>query len=112
MIDEMIADFLRRSRSRYTADQIKQALADNLSIVTDDGFICFNIVQDECYVLFAYARPGKDFQPFLLAMEFYARRNGCKVIRFLTHREKAFQRRFKDYKPSARLFEKILTKRS
>jgi hypothetical protein len=107
-MDALIADFLHRSRSRYTADHVKQALSDNLSIVTDDGFICFNIVQDECYVLFAYTRPGADFAPFLNTMELYARSQDCKVIRFLTHREKAFQRRFKDYHTAGTLFEKTL----
>lgn len=107
-MNDLITEFIRRSRSRYTSEHIKQALQDNLSIVTDDGFICFNIVQDECYVLFAYTRPGEDFAPFINAMEFYAKLHNCKVIKFITHREKAFQRRFKDYRPSARMFEKML----
>lgn len=107
-MDEMISDFLRRSRSRYTPEQIKQALRDNLSIVTEDGFICFNIVQDECYILFCYVRPGKDVKPFQYAAEFYAKQHGCKSIAFLTAREKAFQRKFKDYHPAERLFRKEL----
>ncbi|EAX47555.1 hypothetical protein TcarDRAFT_1290 [Thermosinus carboxydivorans Nor1] len=107
-MDEMISDFLRRSRSRYTPEHIKQSLRDNLSIVTEDGFICFNIVQDECYILFCYVRPGKDVTPFKLAVEAYAKAHGCRWIKFLTHREKAFARKFKDYHPTARLFEKEL----
>ena len=108
MIDNLITEFLRRSRSRYSPEQIKEALRDNLSIVTEDGFICFNVVQDECYVLFAYTRPGKSFLPFKMAMEFYARSHGCRFVKFITHREKAFERSFKDYKPTARMFEKRL----
>jgi len=42
MLDDMITDFLHRSHSRYTTEQIKQALADNLSIIKEDGFNCFN----------------------------------------------------------------------
>ena len=105
-MDELIAGFLRRSRSRYTAGHIKKALQDNLSIVTEDGFIIFNIVQDECYILFCYVRPGKDVTPFKEAVELYAKLQGCRYVKFLTNREKAFARRFKDYRPTARLFEK------
>lgn len=107
-VDSMINDFIHRSRSRYTVEQIKQALHDNLSLVTEDGFICFSIVQDECYILFCYARPGKDVRPFQYAAEFYAKTHGCKTIAFLTSREKAFARKFKDYYPAERLFRKEL----
>lgn len=107
MID-MVTEFLRRSRSRYSPGQVKEALKDNLSIVTDDGFICFNIVQDECFVLFAYTRPGADFKPFKLAMEFYARSHGCRYVKFTTKREKGFQKLLPDYHPAERVFEKEL----
>jgi hypothetical protein len=107
-MDALIADFLRRSRSRYTADHVKQALSDNLSIVTEDGFICFNVVQDECYILFFYVRPGVDAKPFLSAVEFHAKANNCTVMRFVTQRDKAFARRFKDYHTAGTLFEKAL----
>lgn len=107
-LDEMLSDFLRRSHSHYTPEQIKQALRDNLSIVTEDGFICFNIVQDECYILFCYVRPGKDVTPFKMAVELYAKVHGCKYVKFLTRRERAFARKFKDYRPAERMFEKEL----
>lgn len=107
-MDEIIIDFIRRSRSHYTVDQVKKTLQDNLSLITRDGFICFNIVQDECYILFCYTRPGVDVKPYQYAAEFYAKKHGCKRIAFLTNREKAFQRKFKDYHPTARLFEKEL----
>jgi len=108
MIDDMITDFINRSKSRYTADQVKQALADNLSIVNEDGFICFSIVQDECYTLFAYVRPGVSFKPFQYAVELFAKTKGCKTSNFVTYREKAFARKFKDYRPGPRLFQKNL----
>lgn len=107
-IDDMIADFCKRSKSRYTPDHIKQAMDENYSLVTEDGFICFAITQDECYCLFCYVRPGKDVKPFQWAMETYAKQHGCKVVKFLTRREKAFQRKFKDYTPGARMFEKYI----
>jgi hypothetical protein len=108
MLKNLIQDFIRRARSHYTEDNIIQALRDNLSIVTKDGFICFSIVQDECYILFLYVRPGKDIRPFQYAAEFYAKQHGCKTIAFLTAREKAFERKFKDYHPAERLFRKDL----
>jgi len=112
-MDNLIKDFVKRSRSRYTESHIKQALEENLSIVTDDGFICFAIVQDECHVLFCYVRPGAELKPFAWAVETYAKEHGCKVVKWLTHREKAFLRAVENpnhplygYAPTARMFEK------
>ena len=103
-----IDEFIRRSKTKYKKEQIEQALRDNFSIVSDDGFICFSITQDECFILFSYVKPGGNSKAFLMAVEMFAKLHGCTSINFVTQRDKAFQRLYKDFKPAGVLFTKEL----
>jgi hypothetical protein len=85
-------------------------MESNYSIVTEDGFIVFNFVLDECHCYFCYVVPGKKdtFKDFVFAVETFARLNGCKKTKFITRRDKAFKKLMKDYKPCAVMFEREL----
>lgn len=109
-LDEMLVDFCKRAKTDYTPENVKICMENNHHILTEDGFMVFNIVQDEAHVLFCYVVPGKKdtFKNFVYFIEAFAKMNGCRKVKFATKRDKAFSRVLKDYKPYAILYEKEL----
>lgn len=105
---QMIDDFCRRAPGDYTPEQIIAAIKDNHILADDDCFIVFAAVQDEIHMLFPYAPRGKSIEAVRRKLEDLARSNGYKRIQIITDREKAFARKFKDYRPIGVLFEKEL----
>lgn len=109
-VEQMIADFIRRSKTRYTAAQIRDTMARCPTLVVDDGFLVLDIYQDECHVLYMYIRPGINLLPlFEFVTEDVARHFGCKVIRFISRRRpEAITRTRPGYRPCAILYEREL----
>lgn len=109
MLDTMIPDYIKRCKfHHYTIDMIKKDIAEGISIVTDDGFLVMNIFDNELHVVHTYAKPTAKtlFKDFLTIIDLTAKRFGCKVILFVTRREKAFDKLLgpQGYKPYATMF--------
>ena len=104
----MINEMCRKSDAEYEPDDVIWAMQRNQVLLTDEGLYVFNILKDEMWILFAYVKPGVDGRKYSNIVEDIARINHCKQVKFATHREKAFARLYKDYKPAARIFEKEL----
>lgn len=107
-LSEMIQDFCRRAPGNYTPEKIITAIRDNNIIIDDDCFIVFADIQDEIHMLFPYAPHGKSIDPIRRKLEQQAKERGFKRIQIITDREKAYARKFKDYKPIGVLFSKEL----
>lgn len=110
MLDEMVNDFIRRSKIRYSAEQVYEVMARSKTLILRDGFMSLDIGRDECHVLFMYIRPGAKLLPYFeFAVEDIARHLGCKVIRFLSRRTpEAIMRTRSGYKPVSIMYEKEL----
>lgn len=111
MLDTMIVDYIKRCRfNHYTQDMIKKDIAENLSIVADDGFLAMQIFDNELHVIHIYTKPAAQtlFKDFVAIIDLTAKRFGCKVILFVTRREKAFEKVLgpHGYKPYAVMFGK------
>lgn len=102
----MLEDYIRRSKSPYTVDDLLRIIDRNHIITNENGFIVFAWVLDEFHVLCAYAAPGRSFRPLQKATEELARANKIKCIKFSTDRPKAFGRLFNGYKSIATIMEK------
>lgn len=109
-MNEMINDFIKRSKTRYGPQQILATMARCHTLVVEDGFLVLDVYQDECHVIFMYIRPGKNLLPlFELVTEEVARLHGCKVIRFISRRTPAAIARHRPgYRPNAILYEREL----
>ena len=110
-LPEMVADFCRRNECRYTPEQILRVMDNNLTIVDMDGFLTFNMVENELHILFCYAIPQNHYvcNQLLEAAYKIGRSNGCTRVQMITRRnERAMQRRLPDYKPAGIIFEKEL----
>jgi hypothetical protein len=107
-LDEMFADYCRRTNAKHTPKEIMYVAAHNNVIHSEDGFVVFSHVLDEFHCLFAYAAPGRKFAPINAMLEEYARANGIKCIKFLTDRPEIMGRLFRGYKPVATLMRKEL----
>lgn len=105
----MLEDFCSRAKTDYTPEHVKSVMNGNYSLVTDEGFMVFNFVLDEAQVFFCYVLPGSNaFAEFVKTIELLAKSKGCKKVKFITKRDKAFARALPDYKPCAVMFEKEL----
>ncbi len=109
-IHKMILDFVKRSKVRYTSEQVAETMASGKTLILEDGFMTLDIYQDELHVLLMYIRPGADLLPvFEYAAEDIARHCGCRVIRFLSRRKPgAIVRTRPGYKPVAIMYEREL----
>lgn len=109
-IDTMLVDFCKRAKTDYTPEHIKSIMNGNYTIMSEDGFMVFNFVLDEAQVFFCYVVPGRPntFHEFVKTIELLAKSKGCKKVKFVTKRDKAFARALPDYKPCAVMFEKGL----
>ena len=105
---EMIVGLCDKSGGEYTPEDVIWAMQRNPYLLTDEGLFIYNILKDEMWILFAYVEPGVDGRQYADIIERIAKINHCKKMKFATHREKAFARLYKDYKPAARIFEKEL----
>lgn len=110
MLDDMVQDFIRRSKIRYTADQVYDIMGKNKTLILRDGFISLYVDSQECQVLFMYIRPGANLLPYFeFAAEDIARHFGCKYIRFLSRRKpKTIMRTRPGYRPVSIMYEKEL----
>ena len=108
-INEMIKDFCKRSRTEYKEDIVRKVMNDNYHIITDSGFVVFNIVYNEIHCLFLYVVPGSKpnvFRDFVKFIEEFGKSNGCTKAKFITCRDKGFSRLLRDYSPCAIMYEK------
>ncbi|MEM5795994.1 MAG: hypothetical protein AAGU23_06945 [Bacillota bacterium] len=109
-MDELIQDFIKRSKCRYNVEQVKQDMENGFSLVVDKGFLNMTIDGDELHVVHAYVVPGETrlFKDFIKIAEITARQFNCRVIIFSTMRPKGFSKLLSPhgYKQVATVFGK------
>jgi hypothetical protein len=109
-MNNMIEDFIKRSKCRYSVEQVKEDLNNGFRLITDKGFLSMTIDGDELHVVHAYVVPGEAqlFQDFIKIAEITARQFNCRVVIFSTMRPKGFSKLLgpHGYKPVATVFGK------
>ena len=107
-LEEMFADFLRRSRRKFTPEQLITLLQNNHLILDEYSFIIYAVVFDEIRILQPYAARGHSVLPLGRKLEDEARKAGIRWISIETDRPKEFARLTRDYKPVSVVFQKEL----
>ena len=107
-LDGMIEDYVRRAPGRYTAEEIREVIRNNHVLIGEGCFLVFAVVHRAIHILFPYAAKGRRIEPLGRELERVARAMGFERIKIITGREKAFGRKFPDYRPVGVVFEKEL----
>lgn len=110
-IKSMVEDFCQRNLCEYTPEMCFRVMNNNQTIIDEQGFLVFNIIEQELHIIFCYAVPENHYicKQMVELAEKIGKTKGCTVSQFITRRnEKAMERLMTGFHPVGTIFEKEL----